>query len=128
MTEFTVIGQRVPRADGPAKATGEARYSGDIDLPRLLVGKILHSPVPHARILHVDTTRAERLPGVRAVITGRDTKGVKYGHLTFKERFMDRHPLEIDKVRFVGDPLAAVAAVDSDIAEEALRLISVDYE
>ena len=73
------VGKRVPRIDGPVKVTGEAQYTVDIQLPGMLCAKILRSPLPHARILCIDTTRAERLPGVRAIITGRDAWDVRHG-------------------------------------------------
>lgn len=123
--EYTVVGRRTPKIDGPAKATGSARFSNDIILPRMLCGKILRSPHPHARILNIDTSRAERLSGVKAVITGKDTARVKFG--VYRET-RDQYAIPIDKVRYVGDEVAAVAAIDGDIAEEALDLIKVDYE
>ncbi|MBI4322353.1 MAG: molybdopterin-dependent oxidoreductase [Chloroflexi bacterium] len=128
MTEFTTIGRRLPRTDGVAKATGQARYAGDIIQPRALYGKILRSHLPHARVLDVDTSRASRLPGVKAIIAGRDTLGIKYGTLRFRQRFMDEQALAVDKVRYIGDEVAAVAAIDEDVAEEALSLIKVEYE
>ncbi|TAK29611.1 MAG: 4-hydroxybenzoyl-CoA reductase [Chloroflexota bacterium] len=128
MGEYSTIGQRIARSDSFVKVTGEAQYAGDLSLPRMLYGKILRSPLPHARILHIDTSRAERMPGVKAVVTGRDTLGVKIGPLRFRERFMDQPGLAVDKVRYVGDEVAAVAATDEDVAEEALGLIHVEYE
>ncbi len=123
--EYAVIGKRVPGIHGTAKATGTARFSGDIVLPRMLYGKILRSPYSHARILSIDTSRAERLPGVKAVITGKDTAKVKYG--VFPQT-RDELALALDVVRYIGDEVAAVAAVDEDTAQEALDLIRVDYE
>jgi len=76
--EYAIVGKRTPDIHGAAKATGAARFSGDITLPRMLFGRILRSPLAHARILNVDTSRAEKLPGVKAVITGKDTAGIKY--------------------------------------------------
>jgi 4-hydroxybenzoyl-CoA reductase alpha subunit len=128
MKEFSVVGKRIPRVDGVVKATGEARYAGDLSLPRMLYGKILRSPYPHARIVHIDTDKAERLHGVKAVITARDTLRVKYISYQLESRLADDYPLAVDKVRFVGDEVAAVAATDEDIAEEALDLIKVEYE
>ena len=127
MEGYSVIGKRVPRIDALAKATGEAKYTDDLTLPRMLIGKLLRSPLPHAKILHIDTSRAKRLVGVKAVVTGQDTPGRKYGSI-MKESYMDRYPLAIDKVRFIGEEVAAVAAVDEDTALEALDLIHVDYE
>lgn len=123
MEEFSVVGKRIPRVEGYDKVTGMALYVADIKLPNMLYGKVLRSPIPHAKILHVDTEKAKRLPGVRAVITGEDTPKVKWGAF-----INDMHVLAFDKVRFVGDEVAAVAAVDEAIAEEALDLIKVDYE
>jgi 4-hydroxybenzoyl-CoA reductase subunit alpha len=94
-------------------------------LPGMLFGKVLRSPYPHARILNIDTSRAEKLPGVKAVITGSDTSGIPYGSVP---KGYDEYPLAIGKVRYVGDAVAAVAAIDEDIAEEALELIDVEYE
>ena len=91
--EFSVIGKRLPRLDGPAKATGQAVYATDMVLPRMLQGKILRSPHPHARILSIDTSRAESLPGVKAVVTAKDTIGRKYNVLRFKESFAGEYPL-----------------------------------
>ncbi|MDP2954522.1 MAG: aldehyde oxidase, partial [Chloroflexota bacterium] len=122
---YALLGKRTPKIDGLAKATGGARFSNDIILPRMLYGKILRSPYPHARILHIDTGRAKGLPGVKAVVTGKDTAGVRFG--VFRET-RDQYAIPIDKVRYIGDEVAAVAAVDEDIAEEALGLIKVDYE
>lgn len=127
MEGYSVIGKRVPRIDALAKATGEAKYTDDLTLPRMLIGKLLRSPLPHAKILHIDTSRAKRLLGVKAVVTGQDTPRRKYGSI-MKESYMDRYPLAIDKVRFIGEEVAAVAAVDEDTAWEALDLIRVDYE
>ncbi|HLC30826.1 MAG TPA: xanthine dehydrogenase family protein molybdopterin-binding subunit, partial [Dehalococcoidia bacterium] len=76
----SLIGARLPRIDAVAQATGEAKFTSDIVLPRMLHGKILRSPLPHARVLNVDTSRAERHPGVKAVVTGRDTAGITYGY------------------------------------------------
>jgi 4-hydroxybenzoyl-CoA reductase subunit alpha len=105
--------------------TGAAKFTADLTLPEMLHGKILRSPYPHARILQVDAVRACRLAGVRAVVTGKDTLGIKYGTM---DPFMDELGLAVDKVRYIGDDVAAVAAVDEDTALEALDLIQVDYE
>ena len=123
MTTYATVGKGVPRVDGGAQVTGEAIFCADISMKGMLQGKILRSPHPHARIRHIDTSRARNLFGVRAVITGADTTGVKYGPFT-----SDEYPLAIDKARFIGDEIAAVAADSVDIAEEALELIEVDYE
>ena len=128
MTQYSIIGKRVPRVDAKVKATGEARYTADLKLPGMLYGMILRSPLPHARILNIDTSKAERLPGVKAAITGKDTPGITYGLWRLRSEFMDELPLAIDKVRYIGDEVAAVAAIDEDTAREALELIRVDYE
>ncbi|MCH7706825.1 MAG: molybdopterin-dependent oxidoreductase, partial [Chloroflexi bacterium] len=123
MVSYQVIGQPSPRADGPEKATGAALYAGDVQLPGTLFGKVLRSPFPHARIVRVDTAKAAALAGVHAVVTGEDVKGVLYGR-----RLRDVPALAWDRARFVGDPVAAVAADDADIAQQALNLIDVEYE
>ncbi|MCL5734857.1 MAG: molybdopterin-dependent oxidoreductase, partial [Actinobacteria bacterium] len=128
MKTYSVIGKSYPAVGALEKATGAARYAADINLPGLLQAKILRSPLPHARILDVDTSAASRLGGVRAVATGRDTPGVKYGGIRGRAEFRDREGLCVDRVRYVGDAVAAVAAVDEDTAEEALQLIRVEYE
>ena len=128
MKEFSLIGKDVPRTDARAKATGAALYTDDLKLPGMLYGKILRSPVAHARIARIDTGRALSLSGVKAVITGEDTPKIRYGNWRLYPHTQDEYPLAIDKVRFIGDEVAAVAAVDKDTAEEALQLITVDYE
>ncbi len=127
MPEYSVIGQRLPRVDSMAKATGQARFTGDMALPGMLCGRILRSPYPHARILHIDPSRAQRLPGVRVVVTGKDTLGIKYCSIPVPDLY-DEMALPTDTVRFMGEPVAAVAAIDEDRAEEALDLIRVEYE
>jgi 4-hydroxybenzoyl-CoA reductase subunit alpha len=125
MTLRSLVGKRIPKVDSVAKATGEARFTADLSLPRMLHGKVLRSPHPHAKILSIDTTEAERLPGVKAVVTGRDTAGEKWGVFRYTR---DQQLLPVDKVRYVGDEVAAVAAVSEDVAQEALDLIQVKYE
>ncbi len=125
---LSYVGQRMPRKDGPEKVTGRARYTGDIHLSGMLVGRILRSPHAHARILNIDTSRAAQLNGVKAVITARDTAGVKHGFVETPRYPPDQCPLATDRVRFVGEEVAAVAATDPFIAEEALSLIRVEYE
>lgn len=120
--EDTLIGKRIPKLDAPKKVTGEARYVHDIELPGMLVGKILRANRVHARIVSIDTAAATALPGVHAVITAADTPGVPLGH------GKDNPPLKGDKVRCVRDEIAAVAADTEEIAEQALRLIKVEYE
>ncbi|MBI4330493.1 MAG: molybdopterin-dependent oxidoreductase [Chloroflexi bacterium] len=118
------VGKRIPRLEGVLKATGQAQFTDDIVLPRMLHAAILRSHIPHARILNIDTTRAASLPGVKAVITGKDTSGRKFGVYA---RSADQAPLALDKVRYIGDEVAAVSAIDEETAEEALDLIRVDY-
>src|SRR5215475_4156229 len=123
--EFTVVGRPLPKVDAWAKVTGETKYADDLVLPRMAYGKLLRSPHPHARIARIDTTRAAALPGVYAVITGHDLPPVKFGILPVSQ---DEEALCTDKVRMVGDPVAAVAAVDEETAERATELIDVQYE
>ena len=125
MSEYAVLGKRMPRVDGPVKAAGTARFTDDLSLPGILHGKILRSPHAHARILRIDTTRAEKHPGVRAVIVGEDFGDYRYG---LRADTRDEYPLARGKVRYLGEEVAAVAAVDEDTALEALELIRVDYE
>lgn len=124
----TLIGKRVYRIDGPHKATGEARYTTDIFLPGMLCAKILRSPLPHARIVSIDTSKAERIPGVKAVITGKDAWGVRHGFVETPRYPADQYCLANDRVRYIGEEVAAVAAIDEDTALEALDAIRVDYE
>ncbi len=122
MTTYAVVGKPVTREDGPDKVSGHTRYSGDLILPGMLWGKVLRSPVPHARIVHIDIAGALKLPGVHAVLTGRDLAGMLVGRT-----LRDTPLLAQDKVRFVGEKVAAVAADNLDTAEEALTLIEVEY-
>jgi len=122
MEEFINVGKRVPKADAEEKVTGKAIYIHDLKIPGMLYGKILYSPHPHARILNIDTTKAEGLPGVKAILTGYNIPTIKFGF------YKDNVPLKANKVRSFRDEVAAVAATDPDIAEEALELIKVEYE
>jgi len=122
--DFKVIGKPHRKVDGLAKATGEAVYADDIQLPGMLHAKTLRSPHAHARILSIDTSRAEAHPGVHAVITGKDMP-TKYGVIPWTP---DENALATDLVRFIGDEVAAVAAIDEDTANAALELIEVEYE
>jgi 4-hydroxybenzoyl-CoA reductase alpha subunit len=122
--EFSIIGKPHPKVDSMGKVTGETQYADDIVLPRMLHCKLLRSPLPHARIVHIDTSKAEAMPGVHAIITGEDVP-IKFGILPVSQ---DEEALAVEKVRFVGDPVAAVAAVDEETAEAALELIEVEYE
>lgn len=122
VTSFHQVGRRVPKLDAWEKVCGQTQYIHDLKLPGMLYGKILYSRYPHARIKHIDTSRAERLPGVKAVVTGYNTPEIKIGFLK------DNPVLKKDKVRQYRDEVAAVAATSPDIAEEALELIQVEYE
>lgn len=124
--EFVHIGKGSPRVDAVLKATGKAAFGADISLPGMLYGKILRSTLPHAKILNIDFEAALKLPGVKAVISGKDfPPGAKFG---FSPQYRDQAPLAQDKVRYIGDEVAAVAAIDEDTAEQALELIKVEYE
>jgi 4-hydroxybenzoyl-CoA reductase alpha subunit len=123
--EYSLIGKRIPRVDARVKVTGESKYAADFELPGMLWCKILRSPYPHARILNIDTSRAERLAGVKGVCTGKDLGGWTWGWMP---KTRDEPPMAIDKVRYLAEAVAAVAAVDEDTAEEATELIRVEYE
>jgi 4-hydroxybenzoyl-CoA reductase subunit alpha len=124
MSEFSIIGKRTAMVDAAEKTTGAGKYTDDLSLPGMLVGKILHSPYPHARIKRIDASHAEALEGVVAVVTGKDAP-TPFGILPVGH---DEHALALDKVRYVGDNVACVAAVNEAIAEKALELIDVEYE
>ena len=119
---YTYIGKAIPKLDAPDKLTGRATYLHDLVLTGMLHGRILRSQYPHARILNVDVSRAKRLTGVKAVITYQDTPKARFGFAK------DNLPLKGDKVRCLSDEVAAVAAIDEDIAAEAINLIKVDYQ
>ena len=121
---LSVIGKRLPKVDSLGKTTGRTRYAEDLVLPGMLFGRLLRSPHPHARVLGIDTSRARSMPGVHAVLTGPDLP-VKYGILPSSQ---DETALAEDKVRYVGEPVAAVAADDEETAERALAAIEVRYE
>jgi 4-hydroxybenzoyl-CoA reductase alpha subunit len=125
MSKFSVIGERVPRVDAREKVTGEAKYAADYSLPGMLWCKLLRSPHPHARILNIDVTKALKLPGVKAIVTGKDFGGWSWGWMRATR---DEVPLAVDKVRYMAEAVAGVAAVDEDTAEAATRLIEVEYE
>ncbi|MBY0268472.1 MAG: molybdopterin-dependent oxidoreductase [Burkholderiales bacterium] len=118
-----VVGKDVPRTDAIPKVTGAAQYVADIHLPGMLHAAVLRSPHPHARILSIDTSAARSMPGVKAVVTGEDTAKRKWG--AFRP---DLYPLAINKVRYVGDEVAAVAAIDPETARAAVDRIVVEYE
>ncbi|HEX2677569.1 MAG TPA: molybdopterin cofactor-binding domain-containing protein, partial [Polyangiales bacterium] len=117
--EHGVVGRPHPRVEAPEKVTGRARYSADVRLPKQLQGRIVRSPHPHARILRVDTSAARALPGVHAVISSADAPAI---------RWYENSLLFDTTVRFIGDEVAALAAETEELAEDAARLIRVEYE
>src|SRR5213592_1907163 len=121
---LNVVGKPFRKVDARAKCTGQTKFADDIFLPRMLYCKLLRSHHPHALIKKIDTSKAVALPGVFAIITGKDLP-IPYGILPVSQ---DEHALCIDKVRFIGDPVAAVAAIDEDVAFDAMNLIEVEYE
>ncbi len=124
MSDFSIIGKATAMVDAAEKTTGGGKYTDDLSVPGMLVGKILHSPYPHARIKLIDTSRAEKFGGVVAVVVGKDAPN-PYGILPVGH---DEHALALDKVRYVGDNVACVVAVSEAVAEKGLELIEVEYE
>lgn len=124
MADSQVLGRNYPRVDAADKVSGRSQYASDIYLPGMLLCKVLMSPKPHARLVHIDTTRARQLPGVHDIITGRDVPDVRFSNGAVR----DKRLFALDKVRYIGEPVAAVAAVDELTALEALALIDVTYE
>ncbi|HET6316494.1 MAG TPA: molybdopterin cofactor-binding domain-containing protein, partial [Chloroflexota bacterium] len=118
-TTLTIVGRPTPRVEGAEKVTGRARYAYDVHLPAMLYCKVLRSPHPHARLKRIDTSRAEALPGVRAVLQSANAPQIEW----FKDSVLFDTTL-----RYVGDEVAAVAADSEEIAEDALRLIDAEYE
>lgn len=129
---YTIVGQRVPRVDAREKVSGRAVYTGDMTLPHMLVGKVLRSPYAHARVVRIDTAKARSLPGVKAVITFEDVPKILWNSAGFPPSpgaiLMEDQYILTDKARYVGDGIAAVAAVDEKTAEQALGMIEVEYE
>lgn len=125
MSRYNVINSRLPRVDTPDKASGRGVFIDDMSMPGMIFGALLQSPLAHARILSIDTTRAESLPGVKAVVTAKEAGLVKYG--VSPARY-DETLFCHDKVRYIGDEIAAVAAIDLETAQKAISLIDVDYE
>lgn len=124
MSSFRVIGSRAPMIGTPVKVSGQARFATDMKFPGLLHGKVLRSVHPHARILRIDTSEALKVPGVKTIVTGQDIpSGAAYGTMR-----KDQTALAIDRVRFIGHEIAAVAAASREAAEEAVDRIHVDYE
>ncbi|MBF0356122.1 MAG: molybdopterin-dependent oxidoreductase [Alphaproteobacteria bacterium] len=128
MSKLKYVGQSLKRKDGPDKVSGRAVYTQDVRLPGTLIGRVLRSPHPHARILKIDPSKALALPGVKGVITAKDTIGVKHGFVETPRYPADQDVLAIDKVTHVGEEIAAVAAIDDITAQRALELIEVEYE
>jgi 4-hydroxybenzoyl-CoA reductase alpha subunit len=122
---LSVVGKRLPKIDAPDKATGRAIYTDDIVLPNMIYGKLLLSPLPHAKIKSINTEKANALPGVKVILTGADVTDLTYG--TSPPRY-DENVLAKDKVRYVGDVVAAVAAIDEETCYKAIKLIEVEYE
>jgi len=125
--QYSVIGKCLPREDAYEKVTGEAHYLDDIKVPDLLIGKVLRSPHPHAKIVNVDVSKALKMPGVVGIITADDTPRRTFG-VSIERELRDKLPLEDEKVRFIGDEVAAIAAVNDEAALEGLRKIGVEYE
>src|SRR5256714_6168066 len=121
---LNVVGKPFRKVDARAKCTGQTKFADDIVLPRMLFCKLLRTHLPHALIKSIDVSKAAALPGVMAIITGKDLP-ISYGILPVSQ---DEHALCIDKVRFIGDPVAAVAAIDEDVAFDAMNLIEIEYE
>src|ERR1019366_3154866 len=124
MDDYSIIGKPTAMIDAAQKTTGAGKYTDDLSVPGMLTGKILHSPYPHARIRHIDTSRAENFDGVVSVVVGKDAPN-PYGILPVGH---DEYALALDKVRYMGDNVACVIAVSEAIAEKALELIDVEYE
>src|SRR5271155_472771 len=124
MTTFSIIGKPIALIDSAGKTTGAGKYADDLTAPGMLIGKILHSSLPHARIKNIDASKALAFPGVVTVVTGPDAPN-KYGILPVGH---DETALALDKVRYVGDHVACVVAINESIAEQALELIDVEYE
>jgi len=122
---MSILGQNFSRVDGPAKLRGSAQFTGDIEMPGMVYAKVLRSAYPHARLTRVNAEKAQKLPGVVAVLTRDDLKKM---NAYFGPVVKDQPVVALDRVRYVGDIIAAVAAEEKDIAEEALELIEVDYE
>lgn len=123
--QFTTVGKSLPRVDAADKVTGRAKFTADYYFENMLYGKILHSPIAHGRIKKIDTSKAETLPGVKLILTGNDVPDITYGVTPAR---YDEHVLAKERVRYVGDEVAAVVAVDEETAEKALNMIGVEYE
>ena len=131
---YSVVGKRLPDVAGVAKVTGAAKFISDIYLPGMLIGRVLHSPYAHARVVSIEITKAERLPGVMVVVTPKDVPKKQYtarlmNYFTLTgidvSAVHDTYVLN-NKLRYVGDAVAAVAAVNEKVAEEALEILKVE--
>src|SRR2546430_4514143 len=122
--ELSIVGKSLIKPDAFSKVSGQTKFADDLALPRMIYGRLLRSPHPHARILHVDTARAKAHPGVLAVLSGDDLP-IKFGILPVSQ---DEEALAGEKVRYVGDPIAAVAATGEWVADEALERIDVQFQ
>lgn len=123
------VGKSIPRIDGYGMVTGQAKYAFDVGFPNMLIGKMIRSPHPHAKIKSIDTSKAEALEGVHAIITAKDTAEIKFGsNEYFFPHTTDQMALESEKVRYVGDEIGAVAAADEETAHKAIDLIDIEYE
>lgn len=125
MKVLNVVGRRLPQHDAAAKATGQAQFTDDLTLPGMLYGRLVRSSIAHGRIVSIDTSAAEALPGVKGVLTGKDIPDQVYGIVP---KAKDEYALAKEKVRYIGDEVAAVVASDPETAEEAARLVKVVYE
>lgn len=123
MNDFSIVGKSLPRIDGPLIVTGDACYTVDVSLPEMLLGRVVRSTVPHARIRRLSVDKAKNVKGVKAILTAADVPQIRFG-LAIKDEFI----FVRDKVRYVGDAIAAIAATDEEALEEAARLIEIDYE
>ena len=125
--DLSIIGTNYPKIDGEEKVTGKAVFSGDISMPGMLYCKFVRSPYPHAKILSIDTSEAEKLPGVKAITTGEDYVNT-LGCVEIDQATADKMPLCTDKVRYIGDEIVAIAAVSEKIAKQACDLVKIEYE
>ena len=127
MLNYLVVGKPIPRVDALEKVTGKAIYGDDLIFPNLLYGKVLRSKFAHAKILRIDTSDAEKFPGVKAIVTGKEF-ATKFDNPLVGSPLADQPFLAVEKVRYIGEPIAVVAAINQEIAEDALDLIRVEYE
>ena len=127
MLNYFVVGKSIPRVDAIEKVKGKAIYGDDLIFPNLLYGKVLRSKSAHAKILHIDTSEAEKFPGVKAVVTGKEF-ATNFNNPLIGNPLADQPFLAVEKVRYIGEPMAVVAAINPEIAEDALDLIRVEYE